>query len=383
MFIKNGLFTSECVTKGHPDKVCDQISDAILDACLEQDPYSRVAVECMIGPDKLVIMGELSTEAKVDYEQVARNTLRKIGYTSRKLGCSADDIEVEVLLHEQSSDIAQGVDINGAGDQGMMYGYACKETPELMPYGFMLAKKLARRLEDLRESGDKKYSWMRPDAKTQVTVRYEDGKPVSVDTILVSCQHDETVTSDDINDTIMYDVIKPVIKGMQSCSDCEVNTDDFRLFVNPTGSFVIGGPAGDTGLTGRKIIVDTYGGYAYHGGGCFSGKDCTKVDRSAALMARKAAKWLVANGYCNACTVQVAYAIGVAYPVSLNVITDGSGLRSDRTLARIVSDKFDFTPRGIIEKLKLRKPIYSDLAYKGHFGFSDDSVLWEVVSDVN
>lgn len=378
MFCKNGLFTSECVTKGHPDKVCDQISDAILDACLAQDENSRVACECMIGKDKLFITGEITTKAVVDYEAVARKVLQSIGYVSQDIGFDGKYGTIEVLLNTQSPDIAQGVDIDGAGDQGMMYGYACNETTAYLPFGFTLAKKLARGLERfyaIEREMSSEGTLLRPDGKTQVTMLYEDGKPVKVDTILISTQHNEFVDKDTVETIVRDHVIDPILSTM--CATYGVNADDVKILVNPTGRFVIGGPAGDAGLTGRKIIVDTYGGYAHHGGGAFSGKDPTKVDRSGAYMARKAAKYAVKEGLCDECEIQVAYAIGVAEPVSIVVNTFGTAHDyTDAQIADIIKEKFDFTPAGIIKTLNLRRSIYQKYAAEGHFGSCD--APWEV-----
>ena len=375
------LFTSESVTEGHPDKVCDKISDAVLDALLAQDPMSRVACETFCTTGIVTIMGEITTKASVDYQTIARNTVREIGYSDGSLGFDCDSCAVLTSIHEQSPDIALGVDKSleakegdtseldtGAGDQGLMFGYACNETEELMPLPISLAHKLALKLTNVRKSGELTY--LRPDGKTQVTVEYEDDKPVRVDTIVVSTQH----TADVELDTIRADIIKHVIKPIVPSALMDENT---KIYVNPTGRFVVGGPAGDTGLTGRKIIVDTYGGYSRHGGGAFSGKDPTKVDRSASYAARYVAKNIVAAGLADRCEVQLAYAIGVAKPVSVMIDTFGTGKVDEERISNAVSKLFDFRPAAIINRFDLRRPIYSPVAAYGHMGREDVNMPWE------
>ena len=379
------LFTSESVTEGHPDKMCDQISDAILDALMEQDPMSRVACETCATTGIVMVMGEITTNAYVDIQKIVRDTVREIGYTRGKYGFDADTCGVLTAIDEQSSDIAMGVDkaleakenkmseeeiaAIGAGDQGMMFGYASDETPELMPYPISLAHKLARKLTEVRKDGTLKY--LRPDGKTQVTVEYdENGTPKRLDAVVLSTQHDPDVTQEQIHEDIKKYVFDPIIpEGM-----VDENT---KFFINPTGRFVIGGPHGDSGLTGRKIIVDTYGGMARHGGGAFSGKDCTKVDRSAAYAARYVAKNIVAAGIAKKCEIQLSYAIGVAHPTSIMVDTFGTGKLSDEKLVEIIRENFDLRPAGIIQMLNLRRPIYKQTAAYGHFGRTDVDLPWE------
>ena len=379
------LFTSESVTEGHPDKMCDQISDAILDALMEQDPMSRVACETSITTGLVLVMGEITTEGYVDIQKVVRETIREIGYDRAKYGFDCDTCGVITALDEQSTDIAMGVDkaleakenkmsdedidAIGAGDQGMMFGYATNETEELMPYPIALAHKLALKLTEVRKNGT--LSYLRPDGKTQVTVEYdEEGKPVRLDAVVLSTQHDAEVTQEQIHADIKKFVFDPVLPK-------EMVDENTKFFINPTGRFVIGGPNGDSGLTGRKIIVDTYGGYARHGGGAFSGKDCTKVDRSAAYAARYVAKNIVAAGLADKCEIQLSYAIGVAHPTSVMVDTFGTGKVSDEKLVEIIRDNFDLRPAGIIKMLDLRRPIYKQTAAYGHFGRNDIDVPWE------
>jgi len=362
------LFTSESVTEGHPDKISDQISDAILDAALAKDPTARVACETLVTTGLVVVAGEITTDAVIDYGRVARDTVREIGYTRAKYGFDCDTCAVLSALDRQSPDIAMGVDTGGAGDQGLMFGYACNETPELMPLPIQLAHLLARRLSEVRKSGALPY--LRPDGKSQVTVEYRDGRPFRLEAVVISSQHDSEVSNEQLRSEIEEQVIKHTVSP-------ELLDKDTKYHINPTGRFVTGGPQGDAGLTGRKIIVDTYGGYAPHGGGAFSGKDPTKVDRSAAYMARYVAKNIVAAGLADKCQVQLAYAIGVAQPVSVLVETQGTGRISDSAISKLVRDHFDLTPKGIIESLNLRRPIYRATAAYGHFGRTEDSFTWE------
>ena len=377
-------FTSESVSEGHPDKMCDQISDAILDAILEQDPKARVACETATSTGLIVVLGEISTTAYVDIDKIVRQTITEIGYTRGKFGFDAETCGVIVSIKEQSADIAQGVDealesregemsdaeieATGAGDQGMMIGFACNETPEYMPLTVSLSHRLVRRLADARKSGE--IEWLRPDAKSQVTVEYNQGKAVRVDTVVISTQHAPEVSQDEIRKTVINDVIKKIIPA-------DLIDEKTRFFVNPTGRFVVGGPLGDAGLTGRKIIVDTYGGVARHGGGAFSGKDATKVDRSAAYMARYVSKNVVAAGLADRFELQVSYAIGVAQPTSLAVETFGTGKISDEAIAELIKKHFDLRPAAIIRDLDLLRPIYRQVAAYGHFGRDDLNVPWE------
>ena len=381
------LFTSESVTEGHPDKICDQISDAILDAILAQDPMGRVACETVVSTGLVHVMGEISTSCYVDIPKITREVIRDIGYDRAKYGFDCDTCGIITNIDEQSGDIAMGVDRalesktgedselqNGAGDQGMMFGYACDETPELMPMPIALAHRLTRQMAKVRKEGICPY--MRPDGKAQVTVAYEDDRPVGIDTIVISTQHDEEVSQETIRRDMIEHVVKAVIPA-------ELLSNQTRFFINPTGRFVIGGPAGDCGLTGRKIIVDTYGGYAPHGGGAFSGKDPTKVDRSAAYAARHAAKNVVAAGFASQCEIALAYAIGVAKPVSFQVNTRGTGILPDEEIAKLVEKVFDMRPDAIIKRLDLRRPIYRQTAAYGHFGRTDVDLPWERLDQVD
>ena len=373
------LFTSESVTEGHPDKLCDQVSDAVLDAILAEDPDARVACETFATTGMITVMGEITTSTYVDINAIVRKTVTDIGYDGPEKFFNGKTCAVTTAIHDQSPDIAQGVDDaletrngaendTGAGDQGMMFGYACNETPERMPLPIALSHRLARRLAEVRKDGT--LPWLYPDGKTQVTVAYENDRPVAVDTIVVSAQHTPEVSQETIREGILKHVVEPVVPA-------ELLTPETRYFINPTGRFVIGGPAGDTGLTGRKIIVDTYGGYAPHGGGCFSGKDPTKVDRSAAYAARYAAKNVVAAGLADRCQIQLAYAIGVAEPVSILVDTFGTGKADDEAIAKAVRKVFDFRPAAIIRDLDLRRPIYRQTAVYVHFGRTDIDLPWE------
>jgi len=363
------LFTSESVTEGHPDKIADQISDAVLDEVLRQDIAGRVACETLVTTGLVVIAGEITTNARVDFSQVARETVRAIGYTRAKYGFDCDTCSVLTAIDRQSPDIAMGVDTGGAGDQGLMFGFACNETPELMPLPIQLAHQLSSRLADVRHSGELPY--LRPDGKSQVTVEYRDGRPFRVDAVVISTQHDEKVDNTQLRDEVLTQVIKPTITS-------ELLDENTKYHINPTGRFVTGGPQGDAGLTGRKIIVDTYGGYAPHGGGAFSGKDPTKVDRSAAYMARYIAKNVVSAGLADRCLVQLAYAIGVADPVSVLIDTNGTGRVSENLLAKLVREHFKLTPYGIIQSLNLLNPIYRKTAAYGHFGRNVEGFTWEV-----
>jgi S-adenosylmethionine synthetase len=365
---KNYLFTSESVTEGHPDKIADQISDGVLDAVMAEDPTGRVACETLVTTGLVVVAGEITTSAHLDYTEIARQVIRDVGYTRAKFGFDADTCAVVSTIKRQSPDIAMGVDTGGAGDQGLMFGYACDETEELMPMAIMLAHRLTRRLSEVRRKGV--VGFLRPDGKSQVTVQYVDGRPARVECVLVSTQHSDSVSNRDLHDAILYEVIRPIIpEGMID--------NQTKVLINPTGRFVIGGPMGDAGVTGRKIIVDTYGGYARHGGGALSGKDPTKVDRSACYMARYVAKNLVAAGLGRKAEVQLAYAIGVAEPVSVMIDTFDTGVIPDEQLTDLVRSVFPLTPRSIIETLDLRRPIYRQTASFGHFGRTEPSFTWE------
>lgn len=366
---KRYFLTSESVTEGHPDKVADLISDSILDECLKQDKESRVAVETLITGNKVIVAGEITTNATLDIEGLVRERLKEVGYDDAKTTMDYRTCEIEQYIKKQSNDIAIGVNKGGAGDQGIMFGFACDETEEYMPYPISLAHKLAKKLAETRKDGT--LSYLRPDGKSQVTVEYdENGKPVHIDAVVISSQHSEEVTQEQIHKDIRKYVIDPVLPA-------ELADGKTKYFINPTGRFVIGGPNGDSGLTGRKIIVDTYGGYARHGGGAFSGKDCTKVDRSAAYAARYVAKNIVAAGLADKCEIQLSYAIGVAQPTSVMVDTFGTGRLSDEQLVGIIRDNFDLRPAGIIKMLDLRRPVYRQTAAYGHFGRNDLALSWE------
>ncbi|MDP7266823.1 MAG: methionine adenosyltransferase [Pirellulales bacterium] len=369
------FFTSESVSMGHPDKLADRISDGILDALFEQDPHSRVACETMVTTGFVVIAGEITTKADIDYEDVVRNVIREVGYTDEELGFNADTCQFVKKIDAQSADIAQGVNADsdagkdvGAGDQGLMFGFACDDTPELMPLPIALSHRILDRLTEARQQGE--VDWLRPDSKSQVTVEYEGNRPKRIDTIVVSTQHSDKVSNEDIHDFVIEKIVKPILPA-------ELDKGDITYHINPTGRFVIGGPHGDCGLTGRKIIVDTYGGWGRHGGGAFSGKDPTKVDRSAAYMARHVAKNIVAANLADRCEVQLAYAIGVAEPVSVHVDTQGTGRVDDSRLCELIRECFELTPRGIIEYLDLRRPIYRQTTAGGHFGRSEPELTWE------
>ena len=363
----NYFFTSESVSMGHPDKVSDQVSDGILDALLAQDPMSRVACETLCTTDLVVLSGEITTQAKIDYVEVTRQVIREIGYTSDDIGFNADSCRVFSALHSQSGDIAQGVDRDGAGDQGLMFGYACNQTPELMPVAIAFSHRIINLLAEKRQKGE--VNWLRPDSKSQVTVEYDGSKPVRIDAIVVSTQHSDDVSQEDIA-TYVKSVVKEAIPN-------DLLDDNTKYHINPTGRFVVGGPHGDTGLTGRKIIVDTYGGWGRHGGGAFSGKDSTKVDRSAAYMGRYVAKNIVAAELADECEVQLAYAIGVADPVSVRVDTNGTAKVEEEKIQKAVQEIFPLNPKGIIEHLGLRQPIFRHTAHGGHFGRTESEFKWE------
>ena len=364
--MKKYYFTSESVTEGHPDKICDNISDTILDECLKQDRESRVAVETFVSNNNVTIAGQITTKANINIEKIVREKLKEIGYDNEKTDIDYRTCKITTDITKQSPDIALGVDVGGAGDQGIMFGFACDETPNYMPYAIYMAHKLSKRLTDVRKQGIIPY--LRPDGKTQVTVEYEDEKPKKIETILISTQHLESANLDKLKEDIIENVIKKEVPG-------NMMDENTKIYVNPTGRFVIGGPLGDTGLTGRKIIVDTYGGYARHGGGCFSGKDASKVDRSAAYMLRFIAKNIVANGLAKKCEIQVSYAIGMKEPLSIYVNTFGTGTKSDEEIVELIKQKFDLTPDGIIDYLNLKEPIYEETTNYGHFG--KENLPWE------
>lgn len=369
LIMKNYLFTSESVTEGHPDKLCDLISDSILDACLEQDENSRVAIETFASKNLITIAGQITTNAKIDAEKIARETMKQIGYDNEQTDIDYRTCKIETNITTQSGDIAMGVDVGGAGDQGIMFGYACDETENYMPFAIDMAHKLARQLTKVRRKNIIPY--LRPDGKTQVTVEYEDDKPKRIETILISNQHLADVDMEQMKQDIIEKVIKPVVPEKY----IDENT---KIYVNPTGRFVIGGPLGDTGLTGRKLIVDTYGGYSRHGGGAFSGKDASKVDRSASYMLRHIAKNIVANGYSKKCEIQVSYAIGMEQPLSVYVDTFGTGTIPEEKIVELIKEKFDLTPNGIIKYLDLKKPIYKQTTNYGHFG--KENLSWEKIN---
>lgn len=361
-------FTSESVTEGHPDKLCDSISDAILDACLEQDENSRVAIETFAANNNITIAGQLTTTAVIDVEKIVRERIKEIGYDNSKTDMDYKTCNINIDIEKQSSDIALGVDVGGAGDQGIMFGYACDETENYMPYAIDMAHKLSKKLTEIRKKGI--VPFLRPDGKTQVTVEYENELPKRIETILVSTQHLDTVSTEEVRKAVIENVIKKVVPE-------DMMDENTKIYINPTGRFVIGGPLGDTGLTGRKIIVDTYGGYARHGGGCFSGKDASKVDRSAAYMLRHIAKNIVANGYAKKCEIQVSYAIGMKEPLSIYVNTFGTSNKSEEELVELIKNKFDLTPEGIINYLGLKNPIYTQTTNYGHFG--KENLPWEKI----
>ena len=366
--MKKYYFTSESVTEGHPDKICDNISDTILDECLKQDRESRVAVETFVSNNNVTIAGQITTKANINIEKIVREKLKEIGYDNEKTDIDYRTCKINIDITKQSPDIALGVDVGGAGDQGIMFGFACDETPNYMPYAIYMAHKLSKRLTDVRKQGIIPY--LRPDGKTQVTVEYEDEKPKRIETILISSQHLESANLDQLKKDIIENVIKKEVPE-------NMMDENTKIYVNPTGRFVIGGPLGDTGLTGRKIIVDTYGGYARHGGGCFSGKDASKVDRSAAYMLRFIAKNIVANGYAKKCEIQVSYAIGIKEPLSIYVNTFGTGIKTDEEIVELIKQKFDLTPDGIINYLNLKEPIYEETTNYGHFG--KENLPWEKI----
>ena len=361
-------FTSESVTEGHPDKLCDYISDSILDECLKQDENSRVAVETFASKNNITIAGQITSNATIDIEKIVRNKIKEIGYDNAETDIDYRTCDIFINITKQSSDIAMGVDVGGAGDQGIMFGYASNETENYMPYAINMAHKLSLKLTEVRKSGEIKA--IRPDGKTQVTVEYEDNKPVRIETILISTQHTDEITQEQLKSDIIEKVINKVV-------DLNMIDENTKIYVNPTGRFIIGGPLGDTGLTGRKIIVDTYGGYSKHGGGAFSGKDPTKVDRSAAYMLRHIAKNIVANGYADKCEIQISYAIGISEPISININTFGTSTKTEEELVEIINKNFDLTPKGIIEYLNLRKVKYTDTTNYGHFG--KENLPWEKI----